>query len=263
LSGQFLLKGRLLASEQLAAKGFERRRNLTMAGGQSATNVFHPATVQIGTRTFSIDSWPLPHPQGADRRTVELNRLTDDCMVLEPKKWTLFRQGLFILAMCAAPMAVLVFGLVEAIQDGHWVPIFIWSIGLLLVAALLLSALSAGGRWVRFDRRAGLLTISRRPFGFRRSLQVIRSRPLTDLVCVQLLYGGYHSDSIEIGEPGTPGSVVYQNYHSYQLNLVFDDPNEPRYKLASQADWKWIREAGQQLADFAGVPVVDQLYHGT
>lgn len=130
---------------------------------------------------------------------------------------------------------------------------------------MLLLALFSPGRFqgsVLLDRRAGLFTVSRRTFGFRRPLQVIQSRPLTNLVCVQLLYGGFHSDNIEIGEPGTPGSVIHQNYHSYQLNLVFDDRDEPRYNLASHSDWKWMREAGHKLADFAGVPVVDQLDHG-
>jgi hypothetical protein len=93
------------------------------------------------------------------------------------------------------------------------------------------------------------------------SASPIRSRPLTDLVCVQLLYGGLYRASIEVGEPGTPGSVYYENYHSYQLNLVFDDRDEPRYNLASHSDWRWMRETGQKLADFVGVPVVDQLCH--
>ena len=90
---------------------------------------------------------------------------------------------------------------------------------------------------------------------------MVQSRPLTDLVCIQLLYGGFHSESTEIGEPGTPGSVIHPNYHSYQLNLVFDDPKEPRYNLATHSDWKWMREAGQTLADFLGIPVADQLAH--
>jgi hypothetical protein len=53
--------------------------------------------------------------------------------------------------------------------------------------------------------------------------------------------------------------VIHQNYHSYQLNLVFDDQMEPRYNLATHSDWKWMKEAGQTLSDFLGIPVTDQL----
>ena len=106
------------------------------------------------------------------------------------------------------------------------------------------------------------MTISRRPFGFRRSLQVVRSRPLTDIVCVQLLYTGWQSEHVEIGECGTPGSVIHRSYHSYQLNLVVDDRDEPRLNLGSHADVKWMREAGPRLASFLRVPLVDQLPQG-
>jgi hypothetical protein len=184
-------------------------------------------------------------------------------LVLQPKgRWFLW-HALAILGVSAGAVAGVVYGLIEAVQgNGDWGAILTWSLGSLLLFALLLAGLSAPGRfkrWVRFDRRASLLTISRRPFGFRRPLQVVQVRPLTDLVCIQLLYGGCHSESTEIGEPGTPGSVIDQTYHSYQLNLAFDDQKEPRYNLATHSDWKWMKEAGQTLSDFLGIPVTDQL----
>jgi hypothetical protein len=186
-------------------------------------------------------------------------------LVLEPKKRWFLWHALLMLGIFAGPLVGVVYMLVEQIQgNADWGAILICSIGSLLMFAFLLLGLSGPGRfkrWARFDRRAGLLTMSRRPFGFWSPLQVVQSRPLTDLVCIQLLYGGFHSESTEIGEPGTPGSVIHPNYHSYQLNLVFDDPKEPRYNLATHSDWKWIREAGQKLADFLGIPVADQLAH--
>jgi hypothetical protein len=239
-----------------------------MTDQQPSASVFHPATVQLGTRSFALDIWPLPrtNPWDRQRRTIELRQLTADCLVLEPKKWGVLRHALLMLGIAVGPLAGVLYMLVQGIRgDAGWGAIVPWSIGSLLIFAFFLVGLSAPGRfqrWVRFDRRAGLLTISRRPFGVRRSLQVIATRPLTDLVCIQLLYGGFHSETTEIGEPGTPGSVLHESYHSYQLNLVFDDQKVPRYNLATHSDWKWVREAGQALADFLAIPVADHLAHG-
>jgi hypothetical protein len=191
-----------------------------------------------------------------------LKHLTEDCLVLQPKKGALFWHALIVLGLSFGLLAGVVYAVVVAIQgDEVWGVILFCSIGLLVMAAFLFLGLSGASgfkRWIFFDRREGVLTISRRPFGFRRSPQVIRTWPLRDLVCIQLLYSGFHS--IEVGEPGTPGSVVY--YHTYQMNLVFDDGKETRYNLASHSDWKWMREVAQELADFVGVPIADQLQHG-
>jgi hypothetical protein len=239
-----------------------------MADRPPTARVFRPTTVQVGTRSFPIDGWPLPrrNPWGGQRRTVELKQVTDDCLVLEPKKRWFLWHALLMLGMTAGPMAGVLYMLVEEIRgNATWGGIVSWSMGAVLLVAILLVGLSAPGgfqRWVRFDRRAGRLTISRRPFGFRRPLHLVQSRPLTDLVCIQLLYGGFHIETTETGEAGTPGSVIHESYHSYQLNLVFDDPKEPRYNVATHSDWKWTREAGQKLADFLGIAVVDQLTHG-
>lgn len=234
-----------------------------------ATTNIPVANAQAGERSLHIDNSPMSrsNPWDGDRRAVELKQLSDDCLVLEPKQRAYFWQTFLILAASVGPMVWLVYMLVEEWQrKASWALILILVIGLLLILAILLLAISAPGgfkRWVRFDRRTGLLTISRRHFGFRGSLQIIQSRPLTDVVCVQLLYGGFHSGSVEIGQSGAPGSVVYENYHSYQLNLVFDDRDEPRCNLATHSDWKWMREAGQKLAGFLGIPVVDHLEHGS
>jgi hypothetical protein len=192
---------------------------------------------------------------------VELKQVTTDCLLLEPRKRWLIWHTLAIFGLCIAPIIATVFWFIEALENGVW-SIFFLSVVLVFMFVLLLGSLSAPGRfkrWVQFDRRAGLLTINRRLFGFRRRLQVVQVRPLRDLVCIQLLYEGFHST--EIGEPGTPGSVI--DYRSYQLNLVFDDPKDPRYNLTTHSDWKWMREAGQTLADFLGIPVADQLAHST
>jgi hypothetical protein len=206
------------------------------------------------------------NPWDANRRSVELKQVDADCLVLEPKKWAAFWHIPLLLAVAVGPVAGLVYKLLEEVQgNAGLVGVLILVITLLLVSALLLLGILAPRgfhRWVRFDRRTGLMTISRRPFGFRQTLQVVRSRPLTDIVCIQLLYAGWQSENVEIGEPGTPGSVIDRSYHSHQLNLVVNDSGEPRLNLSSHADVKWTREAGQRLAGFLRVPLVDQLPQG-
>jgi hypothetical protein len=242
--------------------------DLAMTDQLPTTTPVPLANAQTGERILHIDNSPMPpsNPWDGERRAVELKQLSDDCLVLEPNRRAFVWSRFLILAASAGPIAGLVYMLAEEWRgNADWALILIIVIGLVLLFAILLLGISAPGgfkRWVRFDRRGGRLTISRRPLGFRGSLQIIRSRPLTDVVCVQLLYGGFHSESAEIGEPGTPGSVVHETYNSYQMNLVFDDRDEPRYNLATHSDWKWIREAGQKLGGFLGIPVVDHLDHG-
>lgn len=236
-----------------------------MADQLSATHAVPPANPQVGTGRLPIDTSPMrqTNPWDADRRSVELKQVDADCLVLEPKKWAAFWHVPLLLAAVLGPVAGLAYMLFEEINgNAGLVGVLILVIGSLLMLALLFSGIVAPRgfhRWVRFDRRAELMTISRRPFGFRGELQVIRSRPLRDIVCIQLLYAGRQHDIIEIGEPGTPGSVIYKNYRSYQLNLVMNDSEEPRLNLCSHCDVKWMREAGQRLAGFLGVELIAQL----
>ena len=125
-----------------------------------------------------------------------------------------------------------------------------------------ISCRAPGGRGLHADRR----NTGGRRLGWYRDLVDwfavdVRVAPSRSICARKIQTVGPHSESTEIGEPGTPGSVIHQNYHSYQLNLVLDDPKEPRYNLTTHSDWKWMRETGQTLADFLGIPVADQLYH--
>jgi hypothetical protein len=238
-----------------------------VADQPSTTRTVPPADAQGATRHPPPDDSPLPpaNPWDTDRRSVELKAVDADCLVLEPRKWSAALHMPLVVAGVLGPVAGLVILLAGGGGNAGPVGVAILVIGLLLLSALLLvGVLAPRGfrRWVRFDRRTGLLTISRRPLGFRRSLQVVASRPLTDIAAVQLLHAGWKSENVEVGEPGTPGSVVHRGYHSYQLNLVLNDPAEPRLNLCSHADRTWMRDAGQRLAEFLGVPLVDQIPPG-
>jgi hypothetical protein len=221
-----------------------------------------------GTRHLSIDNTPMRQssPWDGRRRSVELNQLDADCLVLQPKKWAAFWHLPLILAGAAGSIAGLVYMLVEQVRaNAAPIGVLILVLGLMLASVVLLSGILAPRgfhRWVRFDRRTGLMTISRRPLASLQTLQVVRSRPLTDIICVQLLYAGWQNENSEIGEPGAPGSVITRNYHSYQLNLVVDGRDEPRQNLCCHADVKWMREASQRLAGFLRVALIDHLPQG-
>lgn len=89
-------------------------------------------------------------------------------------------------------------------------------------------------------------------------LKLVSSRPLTDLAGVQVIDCGWQAYSSEIGEPGTPGSVVSGQSHGYQLNLSLNDKTEPRLNIVRHSDGQWMQAAGRQLADFLNVPFFDR-----
>lgn len=76
------------------------------------------------------------------------------------------------------------------------------------------------------------------------------------------MYAGWRIEEVEVGEPGTPGGVVYRIYHSYQLNLAVADRGKPRLNLCSHSDLGWMRQASHRLAGFLRVPVLEHLPRG-
>jgi hypothetical protein len=234
----------------------------------AAKPMVSPANTQLDRRDLPMDDSPLPqaNPWDSNRRSVDLKQVNADCLVLEPRRWSSLWHLPLVLAASAGGLAGVVYSVVEELQGNtSLIGLLILGIGMLLVVGVfVLGVIGPPGcrRWIRFDRRTGLMTISRRPLRLRRTLEVEQSRPLTEMAGVQLLYVGWQSENLEVGEPGTPGSVVYKSYHSYQLNLVLRDSETPRLNLISHSDASWMRAAGQQLADFLRVPLVNQLPTG-
>jgi hypothetical protein len=99
----------------------------------------------------------------------------------------------------------------------------------------------------QFDRQAGLLTLGW--FGLK------GTHPLANILGIQLVPGGL------IDGADTPlwrsGERV-----SYQMNLVMADVYQDRLNLTDDSDLPWTRRAGQQLAEFLGVPLIDQIADG-
>jgi hypothetical protein len=126
-----------------------------MADRHPTQITFHPATVQLGTRSFAIDVSPMrrTNPWDGARRTVELEQVTRDCLEFQPKRGWFLRHALLVLAISSPAIAFVVYSLIEEIQGNRdWGLILIWSIGSLLVLAMILAGLSSPGRskhWVR------------------------------------------------------------------------------------------------------------------
>jgi hypothetical protein len=213
----------------------------------------------VWTADRGIDCRPLrpSNPWDSERRAVELRQVSPDCLVLAPRRGSLVWRALIIFGLSAGPILVMIGTMVET-EDPVWEAIGV--VGLVLMVLFMVWALRGAQVWIRFDRGTGLMTVGRRRWaGLHPSIAVICSRPLAQIVRVQLLDGGEHTVHMEIGEPGTPGSVYFKQYRSYQLNLVLDDGSEPRVNLVCHADPKWMRQAGERLAAFLAVPVVDHL----
>ena len=87
---------------------------------------------------------------------------------------------------------------------------------------------------------------------------IVPSRALTDVLAVQLLYGGYH----RVSRTSDSGTCSTDNHYAYEMNLIVHDAEKPRLHVCGRADWQWMRGAGHKLAEFLDVPVIDQLSHG-
>ncbi|HEY1375506.1 MAG TPA: hypothetical protein VGF55_01870 [Gemmataceae bacterium] len=96
----------------------------------------------------------------------------------------------------------------------------------------------------RFDTSAGLLTI--------RHCARTRRQPLAPILAVQVIDAGWFGTGPRAG----PREATPVRYRSYQLNLVLDDPGEPRLFVAYDCDLTDMARKAAILADFLGVPLL-------
>jgi hypothetical protein len=59
--------------------------------------------------------------------------------------------------------------------------------------------------------------------------------------------------------PGRADEDLRGSGPSLQLNLILDNPEHPRVGFITYRDAEWTRQAGRRLADYLGVPLVDQI----
>ena len=173
--------------------------------------------------------------------------------------------GLLWLLILGLALCLPVYWATTALESGLWGDMalaVLLEAGLLALLVLAVLAVASTGRWVTFDRRRGLLTVSKRPFGWRRPPRVVQSRPLSDVKAVQLVYGGISEQVLPQSPYDDHSPLITQQYDWYEFDLVFRDPTVPRMSIASGPDWVWMRQAGREVAEFLGVPLIDHLYHG-
>jgi hypothetical protein len=94
----------------------------------------------------------------------------------------------------------------------------------------------------RFDRSDGRLTV--------RHFCRTRRQPLARIKAVQMIDAGWFGTT----ESGADSTAV--KFRSYQLNLVLDDPDEPRMFVAYNSDFTDMARKAKVLADFLAVPLV-------
>ena len=228
-----------------------------------------PAQLRLGDRTVSIPSQPMSW-ESRNRRDVELRSEDPERLVLMPvprSRWYQ-RAGWVVTALLAASIAACSafsgFLAVQALMAGGWwmvaAPLCILvSVFFLYLFVLFTKSLffGPGPRRFCFDRRVNQLTIDR-PFGVRGEYRTEATESLSAIVAVQLLYSGYHHLSHSSDQAGT----THEQFYTYEINLLFDRTEQSRLHLTTHSDWQWMRQEGQKLAAFLGVPVVDQLCHG-
>jgi hypothetical protein len=219
-------------------------------------------TVRSGDRVSNVPSWPMPLV-GVRDRTVELETDAGDALVLVPKRKIRGNHVVFFLCALIPGLFGVGVSMYQFYLEVTGFGLVIWGVVLILLVGLLgfifLSWLSAG-TWIRFDRRAGLISLSRRPFGFLRKPRVYQTGPLAEIVCMQLIYNGFHSERREVGVEDRKTYQIVQ-YYAYQMNLVLERDGQCRMNLAHHSDWEWMRREGGRLAEYLQVPLVDQLFH--
>jgi hypothetical protein len=226
-------------------------------GNQQVTLIpAQPATLLVGDRQIPLDDWPLAHIV-TEKRSVEVVG-SDDLLVIEPIRRSMAGQfvGVAFLLLSASAFPSLVAALCGL---PIWMALPVIVATFALIAMLVRNDL-ASMKWITFDRRAGLLIFERR-VGFQNLRRAERTYPLESIRAVQLLHNGHRSVSETVGA-GEQQWIANREFDGYELNLVVDDRAVPRVNLVSLSDWQWIRETGNRLASFLGVPVVDKLYHG-
>jgi hypothetical protein len=214
-------------------------RQLTPAAGQ-------PGTGEAVNYLEELNRSPLPLGRASIRGPARVVPKGDDALVLRPRlrrSWArllpaLLTTGLGLYMVWLewlGPAA----GQAGLGQSAGWLMIVLLG-PLSQVTTLKLLLLYRD----HFDRQSGLLTLGW--FGLKGTY------PLAKVLAVQLVPGGLIDKAA--GPFGRGGERV-----SFQLNLVMADAYQDRLNLTDDSDLEWTRQAGQQVADFLGVPLIDQI----
>lgn len=190
-------------------------------------------SLRVKGRIVEVDTTPLS-AASANFRSKTMLQPRDGCLRLRPS------GGLLLFAACfAAPGLVMAtIGFAKVLTESpKWAAALLIPFGSLFVTV-------GGSIWLvprrhEFDCDSGQFVTAR--------LTKTVVRPLTDILAIQLLDGGWHD-----GGDG-PG------YNTYQFNLILDDAAEPRRCLSNHANLNATRRDAKRLAEFLGVPLFEHI----
>lgn len=174
-------------------------------------------------------------------RLVTLAQPDPDLLVIKPSALSRLLLTPFMLGLPLAVSAVFWWNFGQMAQQiGVWGAVLVC---LAPLAFLPLTLVSRSGQF-RFDRLRRALTYGR--------IWSRKTKPFSDILAVQVIFGGRH-------EATDPDTHITRGFETYQLNLVLKDPPGSRINVSNHPGRRWTQEAGQRLAEFLGVPLLDQL----
>ncbi len=187
-----------------------------------------PHRLRVGSREVAVGTTPL-FVSKANFQTKSFRRVGDQLLVVKPTGYKVFSLVSFFFG------TLLVWA---AVSQAIWgtepvLKIFFAACGgsIFLVIGVGLWFLP---RRFEFDREAGRMRVSR---------SARNERPLRDVLAVQLI------EQPRGRKIGT----------TYQINLVLDDIRRPRVNLSNHTDLEATRTDGADLANFLGVPLLDDV----
>jgi hypothetical protein len=207
------------------------------------------ATVKSGQRTWEVEASRVAPSTGmANFRQLRFAGCTDSVFLFAPT----LGARLFGLLFVAFGAGILSAYVVTFAKGWHKVlppglGMTVWMVvgvgfGCMIGITCIGMSLRVLTQTVRFDKAAG--TVTRRWL-----LKGTDVRSLQEIVAVQALDAGLVTVS------GGRGS---SRVHLFQINLVLEFPPGFRVNVCTEPDEPSIRTAARELADFLGVPLVEQ-----
>jgi hypothetical protein len=215
---------------------------LTLSSAAKGQNMASPAD-PVGTGEPVVDQSPLRTTFVRSHNRFDLSWPNDSVLVI--KNHLVVRVVAWVLCILGWPPLLLgLLGLIGSLMKPEAAE-FVGA-GLLLLCGgpfVLMGVWLLGPRY-RFDASDGWLTA--------RHFWRARRRPLASIVAVQMVDAGWLGTKFNEGQGGD--SPV--KFLSYQLNLILDDPNEPRVFVTYNSDSTDMARKAKILADFLGVPLL-------
>jgi hypothetical protein len=227
-----------------------------------------PVTIQLGARSIALDTAPVSGSEASKARGSHNWASFRDTVLVQPDPSRLVVRPrgiarlirLFFYSFCAVGLFLVAIAplflpfIFQALPMPGWA---VWLLqlvfdllvptGILVLAGvvfLVMFPLMAWGDRVVFD-----LSERRMTYGWFFSR---KSRPVKEVLAIQVIPGEVH----RVPEKESGGC------QTWQLNLILDDPQCPRFNLSDHGNLIWTRQAGRQLAEFLHLPLLDQVPEG-